>query len=424
MMASSKKTKYKETEIGPIPEEWEVSRLGDYFPIKTGKRDANFSSPDGNYPFFTCAQNILRCNEYSFEGDALLLSGNGDFNMKKYSGKFDAYQRTYVLIPHDKDERDFLFYAMKHHLPRITEGSRGSVISFLTKGMIEDFQFGCPTNKAERKKIAEILSSLDDKIELNRKMNKTLEEIAQALFKRWFVDFEFPVSPTPPAGGGEGGGGRGYKSSGGKMLDSELGLIPEGWNVSALSEVSNITIGRTPPRIQEQWFSLCQDDIKWISIRDLGNSGVYVKKTSEYLTREAVDIFKIPVIPKNTVIVSFKLTLGRVAITTEDMLSNEAIAHIRLKRNNLSTEYIYLALKRFDYSSLGSTSSIATAVNSQSVKSIPLLIPEGEINRIFSEIIKPLFERISKNSIEIDNLSIIRDSILPRLMNGKIRTSI
>jgi len=208
------------------------------------------------------------------------------------------------------------------------------------------------------------------------------------------------------------------------MLDSELGLIPEGWNVSALSEVSNITIGRTPPRIQEQWFSLCQDDIKWISIRDLGNSGVYVKKTSEYLTREAVDIFKIPVIPKNTVIVSFKLTLGRVAITTEDMLSNEAIAHIRLKRNNLSTEYIYLALKRFDYSSLGSTSSIATAVNSQSVKSIPLLIPEGEINRIFSEIIKPLFERISKNSIEIDNLSIIRDSILPRLMNGKIRTSI
>ena len=174
-------------------------------------------------------------------------------------------------------------------------------------------------------------------------------------------------------------------------------------------------------KITERVVSTNPEDIKWISIKDMGNSGMYIQETAEYLTREAVQNFNIPTIPTNTVIVSFKLTVGRVAITTEEMLSNEAIAHIKTNFNKLSAEYMYLLLKKFDFSSLGTTSSIATAVNSKSIKGMELLIPNYEMLDNFNLLVKPIFRRILTNSLEISNLEILRDSLLPRLMSGKIR---
>jgi len=217
--------------------------------------------------------------------------------------------------------------------------------------------------------------------------NGILEKIAQDLFKHWFIDFEFPNENGVP-----------YKSTGGKMISTESIEIPEGWRIEKLSHISDITIGRTPPRMEKQWFSENPNDVKWISIRDLGNSGIYVNKTAEYLTKEAVERFNISIIPKNTVILSFKLTVGRIAITTEDMLSNEAIAHIKLLKKDISPEFIYLFLKKFDFSSLGSTSSIATAVNSKSIKEIPILIPDEKTLRRFTEVVEPIFACIYENT--------------------------
>ncbi len=221
-----------------------------------------------------------------------------------------------------------------------------------------------------------------------------LEKLTHDLFKHWFVNFEFPNN-----------NGKSYKKNGGKMEESDLGNIPLGWKTCKLSDIANVTIGRTPPRMEKKWFSRNPKDIKWISIRDLGNSGMYICKTAEYLTREAVEKFNIPVIPKSTVIVSFKLTVGRVAITSEDMLSNEAIAHIKLKNQNLSIEYLYLALKSFDYSVLASTSSIATAVNSKTIKDILILVPDEQVIRKFTKLMQSIFDNILENAKQVDSLS-------------------
>lgn len=169
-----------DSELGPIPEGWRVGKLGEYFPVTTGKRNANHARENGEYMFFTCSQDNLLCDEYSFNNGALLLAGNGDFNIKWYKGKFDAYQRTYVLIPYNQEQLGYLFFLMKHYLSDIIIGNRGSVISFITKGMIEDFTVFIPNEKIE-KQANKVFSSIiqqqaqnDTKINVLTKTKNTL----------------------------------------------------------------------------------------------------------------------------------------------------------------------------------------------------------------------------------------------------------
>ena len=202
---------------------------------------------------------------------------------------------------------------------------------------------------------------------------------------------------------------------------SVLGEIPKGWKVEALGDVTNISIGRTPPRKEEEWFSTNDEDIKWISIKDMGNCGVYIVNTSEYLTQESVEKFNIPIIPQNTVILSFKLTVGRVTITSEEMLSNEAIAHLKLIDNSLNPEYIYLLFKQYNFDELGNTSSIGTAVNSKIIKMISLVVPDEKSISHFHKIITSIFQKIKLNTHQLQTLTKTRDALLPKLMSGKIR---
>ena len=185
-----------------------------------------------------------------------------------------------------------------------------------------------------------------------------------------------------------------------------------------------VAIGKTPPRKETQWFSEDENDVKWISIKDLGNSGMNIFKTSEYLTEEAIKKFNVKKISKNTILLSFKLTIGRIAITTEIMTTNEAIAHFNIKKTNqMSTEFLYYYLKNFNYKSLGSTSSIAKALNSKIVKKIPVSVPDEESLRLFSKYMKSIFEMIKKNELEIIKLEKTRDILLPKLMSGEIDVS-
>jgi len=266
-----------------------------------------------------------------------------------------------------------------------------------------------PTNQQDF--LVNILSTIDEKIEVNNQINKTLENMAQTIFKQWFVDFEFPNEDGEP-----------YKSSGGEMVESELGMIPKGWEVKKSSDIANVNIGKTPPRKEKECFTLDPDDYKWISIKDLGNSGAYIFDSSEYLTKESIEKYNVKVVPDNTVVLSFKLTIGRVSITCGQMTTNEAIAHFNLSnKSKITTEYLYLYLKGFDYGKLGNTSSIANAVNSKIIKSMPIIVPDNKTIKTFSEVMESVFSKIKYTIKQSDKLIEIRDSLLPKLMSGEIR---
>ena len=173
---------YKQWFVDNRSDDWETKKLSEFFNVVTGKKDANFSTKDGSYPFFTCSQDVLKAPDYSFEGAAILLAGNGDFNVKRYIGKFEAYQRTYVLIPFDRKYHSFLYLTIKHYLQEITGGSRGSVIKFITKGNIADFEVALPQINIDDK--LAVLDSLYQTIDGNMTENENLATLRDSLLPK------------------------------------------------------------------------------------------------------------------------------------------------------------------------------------------------------------------------------------------------
>ena len=228
---------------------------------------------------FSRVGSVDRCSYVTSDENGWLFSGR--------CLRVRCYNNCYPL---------FLYYyfcneSIKQYIKSIAVGA--TMPSINTK-LMADIPVLLP-NINQQKCIADILSSLDDKIEQNRRINENLEQQAQALFKSWFVDFE-PFKD-------------------GKFVDSEFGKVPEGWKVVHADEVFDINIGKTPPRKESIWFSNSENsNIKWVSISDMGNCGTFIGNSREYLTQDAIKKFNIIIVPKDTILLSFKLTIGRVVI--------------------------------------------------------------------------------------------------------------
>ena len=379
-------------------------KLSELVTIKYGKNQSEVVDIDGKYPILGTGGIIGYSNQYLYNKPSVLIGRKGSIKNVKYIDRpfWTIDTLFYTIINENIVIPKYLFYKLSQS--DLSTYNEGSAVPSLTTATLNQIKIEIPSLK-EQKRIADILTALDDKIELNNQMNQTFEEIASLLYKRWFIDFEFPDDKGNP-----------YKSSGGEMVDSELGMIPKGWEVKKIFEISNVGIGKTPPRKEQGWFSNSKG-VNWFSIKDMGNiKSPYIFHSSERLSKRAIDQFNVKIVPKNTVILSFKLTIGRVAITTMDSVTNEAIAQFQILNENVTTEYMYLYFKNLNFMNFGSTSSIATAINSQIIKSIPVIVPIGTINREFSNILIRYFKMMKENSIESDKLNKIRELLLIELI--------
>lgn len=340
---------------------------------------------------------------------------------RKYEEYIISNKQMKVTLDQDKADPLFVYYMFSgpKKQKEIIQNGIGAAVPGFNLGQLREHKLILPSIE-EQRKISLYLDTLDKKISLNNQTNQTLEAMAQAIFKSWFVDFD----PVKAKMNGEQPTGMDIATASlfpEKLVESELGLIPDGWEVLPSEKVATVAIGKTPPRKEPQWFSEDSKDVTWISIRDMGNSGTFALYSSEYLTQEAVDKFNVKVIPDNTLILSFKLTVGRVAITHGEMTTNEAIAHYKLSDNaRVSTNYLYSYMKQFNFESLGSTSSIAKAVNSKIIKALPVIVPSKEILGSYDSLVKPLFDKIKSNQMENKNLEDLRDTLLPKLLSGEI----
>lgn len=156
-----------------IPKGWNVTNIGNLTTVVTGKEDANFSSPNGKYKFFTCSQEALLCDIPAFSGQAVLIAGNGDFNVKHYSGEFNAYQRTYVLIPENQVYYGVMYISAKNQIQAFKNGSNGSIVKFITKGDVENIPFILPNDDS----IFRQINKLIEKIELCERENEELTKL-------------------------------------------------------------------------------------------------------------------------------------------------------------------------------------------------------------------------------------------------------
>ena len=410
--------------------EWKEVRLGDVCEIKGGKRlpkGINLITQKNSHPYIRVRDlgksKTLELNssyEYvdeitqkqiqryiTLKGD-ILISIVGTIGLIAIVGGSlngaNLTENCVKLVKLDNIDSEYLYYYLKSPFGQqnISRGTVGAVQAKLPIKNIQEFNINCPVLISDQRRIASILSSLDRKIELNNKINADLEEMAQAIFKNWFVDFE-PFKD-------------------GKFVDSELGMIPEGWKVGRADDFYQINIGKTPPRKEHKWFSTNPADKIWVSIANMGNSGIFISDSSEYLTKEAVDRHNIIMVPRNTILLSFKLTVGRVAIADKELTTNEAIARFILSDDKYM-EYLYLYLKKYDYNSLGSTSSIATAVNSKTIKGMQMLQSSDNVIDAFHIQVNPIFEKIRSLTKENSRLSLLRNTLLPRLMSGELEVS-
>jgi type I restriction enzyme S subunit len=329
-------------------------------------------------------------NKFKFKPNDILFGKLRPYFRKVVKPIFSGICSTDIWVFRSKNEFDqnFLYYFLANweFVNTANGADTGTRMPRADWNFLKDTEWLLPVDKNEQIAIAEVLSSLDDKIDLLHRQNKTLEQLAETLFRQWFVE------------------------------EAE-----EDWKVDILGNVFDIGIGRTPPRKEQHWFTTNPKDVKWISIKDMGLSGIYIDSVSEYLTEEAIQYFNIPIIPKNTVILSFKMTIGRIAITTERMLSNEAIAHFKKKKDsNLFPEYLYLFLKTYRFEQLGSTSSIVEAINSQMIKEMEILIPDDKRLIDFDKLIRSIFDKIKITQIQIRTLTQLRDTLLPKLMRGEV----
>ncbi|SHJ90165.1 type I restriction enzyme, S subunit [Caminicella sporogenes DSM 14501] len=250
----------------------------------------------------------------------------------------------------------------------------------------------------EQKAIVHILSTLDEKIEVNNKINKTIEKMAQAIFKHWFIDFEFPNENGEP-----------YKSSGGEMVESELGMIPKGWEVIDLGKIIKFKKGKKPKEIKETFF---QNYKKYLTIDVLNRNSTLYANSEKMIIADEFD----------TLMVMDGASSGTVYYGQNGIVAS-TLARVDIQDKTLGKDFIYYVLKYFeDDIKANTTGSAIPHTDKEYVYSIKICIPNDfEILERFNSIVRKLRETVINNEEESAKLSSIRDTLLPKLMSGEIR---
>lgn len=260
----------------------------------------------------------------------------------------------------------------------------------------------------EQKEIAAILSSLDDKIELNQQINKKLEEMAQAIFKEWFIDFNFPDENGNP-----------YRDSGGAMIDSELGQIPASWSVGKLGDYVNIVGGATPSTKNTIFWE--NGTIYWATPKDLSvNKDVFLKDTLRKITTEGLKEISSGLLAPKTLLLSSRAPIGYLALSNISLAINQGYIAI-LPSSKYDNAFLYVWLKNnMDKVLAMANGSTFQEISKKSFKMIKILNYPRKLVEQYTNIINPLFEQINILEIEITNLNNLRNTLLPKLISSEL----
>ena len=340
-----------------------------------------------------------------FSENDILFSNIRTYFKKLWKADFNGGASNDVLIIRSLNSKnilnDYLYYIMSEEkfFDYTVNTSKGTKMPRGDKAAIMQYEFYIPEDIKVQQKIASILSALDDKIELNNEMNKTLEEMAQTLFKRWFIDFDFPNENGEP-----------YRSSGGKMVESELGEIPEGWEVSDIYKISNVIYGAP---FKSKQFNEEKKGFPLIRIRDLKTFN------PQFFTEENH--------PKKTLVhpgdllvgmdAEFRATpwLGKIGVL------NQRVCMFSPNKDVVGKYFLKMILEK--PLSFFENSKVATTVihlGKSDIDMIKIICPNDLILEKFKELTEYIYQKKINNAQEIQSLTEIRDTLLPKLMSGEI----
>lgn len=381
----------------------------------------------GAYPFFTCSPTTLRIDKFAFDAEAVLLAGNnanGVFSVKYYNGKFNAYQRTYVITPIKPQDISvqWLYFQIGHVTQHLQNASVGSATKFLTKKILDAFEIPLPPFDCQ-KKVASILWGIESKIELNRQINQTLEQIAQAIFKSWFVDFD-PVKAKiwanenghdPERAAMRALAGLPYADDALDHLspeqqqllattaalfpdtleESELGDIPSGWRPRKLEEIIELAYGKALKKTE-------RTDGEFPVYGSGGVTGTH----NEYLVRGPGTI------------VGRKGTVGSLYWEDADFFPIDTVFYVKCKETcNLAFAFYLLQTLGLEHMN---TDAAVPGLNRNNVYRLEIPNFPSELIEAFGNLINPMRTLISAKRKETAQLETLRDTLLPKLLSGEL----
>lgn len=377
-------------------------KLSDLMEIKYGKDHKHLA--DGEYPLYGSG-GIMRYVEKSiYEEETILIPRKGTLSNLFYINEpfWSVDTMFWSKINKEKVLPKYLYYTLKTY--NLAELNVGSAVPSLTTEVLNKVLVTIP-NIDTQTTIAEILSSLDDKIELNNKINQELEALAQTLFKQWFIDFEFPNENGEP-----------YKSSGGEMVESELGDIPKGWEVGELNKIASLDRGNVKP------FENPTKQYNHFSLPDFDNG----KKPSLTFGSEILSS-KYKITPYTVLVSKLNPRIPRVWLITDckdDSICSTEFQIVKPKSKDYFAFICSLCSSNIFFDSLKSkvtgTSSSHQRVNPNDIINYKLPIPSEEIILKFSQMTIELFISNNKNILENSCLMVTRDALLPKLISGEL----
>jgi type I restriction enzyme S subunit len=380
---------------------WAEISLGDCVSFQTGKLNSNAAKADGAYPFFTCSQETTRTNTFSFDCECVLLAGNnanGIYPLKFFSGKFDAYQRTYVIRSTDTQKLNnrFLYYALRPQLELMRSISTGAATKFLTLTILKDMKLRIPSIDIQ-KRISSILSAYDDLIQNNARRIKILEEMAQMIYREWFVEFRFP----------------GHEST--QMTESETGLLPIDWKIANLSDIARVNETSVSG-------STASQELVYIDIASVSSGRI--EKKVRMLFRDAPGRARRVVRHGDTIWSTVRPNRRSFALILDpepNLIVSTGFAVLTPK--DVPYTYLYFATTTDDFTAFltnHATGSAYPAVNQSDFENARILAPTNDVLSKFHSVTAPLVESQQVLHSKNANLRTTRDLLLPKLISGEI----
>ena len=387
--------------------------------IVTGKLDSNAAVENGKYPYFTCAPEPLRIDTYAFDEDAILLAGNnasGNFHCQRYDGKFNAYQRTYVITAKRGYNIDFIYYSLLINLQLFRKIAQGSQTKFLTMEILNGFELDDLTYE-KQVKLATVMKEIDSKIANNNAICSNLEGISKLLYDYWFVQFDFPDENGKP-----------YKSSGGKMVWNEdlKREIPAGWYVGTFDDcITSINTGLNP---RDNFKLNTGGTIRYLTVKNLTTDGTIDFSSCDMIDEDARRIVhRRSDISVGDVLFASIAPLGRCCIITnepKDWDINESVFSIRPNYENVTSIFLYMTfmseffIKKAEGSSVG---SVFKGIRISELQDLQTVIPPKDILDKYDTQVSRLFQMKANVIEETQQHASLRDFLLPMLMNSQVK---
>ena len=360
---------------------------------------------DGNHWYYSDME--LEEDKYCNEGD-LLYSWACTFGPYIWHGPKTIYHyHIWKVKPNDSlVDKSFLYYFLNHQTKGFMGSTHGSTMIHITKENMENFEVLLPSLK-DQKKIASVLSALDDKIALNKKMNQKLERMAKRLYDYWFVQFDFPDKNGHP-----------YKTTGGPMTYNPTlkREIPEGWEVSNICPLMEILPGGTPSKAKPEYWN---GDIPFFGPTDYCG-GVFQLSTEECITENGLNNCASALYPPKTIFITARGSVGKLIVCGKPMAMNQSC--YALKPFDLEKyEYLfYLTKQLIEQLKKKGSGSVFKSINTLDIEQSFMSVAPNEIIDLYCKKVKSIFERIKSNTVEIAKLTALRDKLLPLLMNGQV----